>query len=88
MGGLAFASATKPQSAEIGIWINMVLVAPNHRKKGIASQLVTSAEMEAKRLGVRDLFVLSEFPSLYQKLGWRCIRRDGSGNETILTRTL
>ena len=88
MGGLSFTSAAKPQSAEIGIWINMVLISPDHRMKGIASQLVQSAEMEAKRNGVHDLFVLSEYPSLYQKLGWRFVGMDRSGNETILRMTM
>ena len=88
LGGLSFTSVAKPQSADIGVWINMVLISPNQRKKGIASQLVQSAEVEAKRLGIRELFVLSEFPDLYQKLGWRIVGLDSSENETILNKSL
>ena len=88
LGGLSFTSFAKPQSADIGVWINMVLISPNQRKKGIASQLVQSAEVEAKRLGIRELFVLSEFPDLYQKLGWRIVGLDSSENETILNKSL
>ena len=88
LGGLSFTSVAKPQSADIGVWINMVLISPNHRKKGIASQLVQSAEVEAKRIGIPELFVLSEFPDLYQKLGWQFVGLDSSDNETILNKTL
>ena len=88
LGGLAFTSVSKPKSVDIGVWINMVLIAPSQRKKGIASQLVQSAEAEAERLGVPELFVLSEFPGLYQKLGWQIVGLDKSQNETILTKAL
>ena len=88
LGGLSFTSVSKPKSADIGVWINMVLISPSQRKKGIASQLIQSAEVEAAGLGVSELFVLSEFPDLYRKLGWQIVGLDSSGNETILTKTL
>jgi GNAT superfamily N-acetyltransferase len=88
LGGLAFSTFAEPDSDSIGVWINMLLVLPSERKKGIASLLVQSAESEAKRMGIRELFVLSEFPDLYQKLAWQFIGLDSSENETILKKAI
>jgi GNAT superfamily N-acetyltransferase len=88
LGGLAFSTFSKPETDSIAVWINMVLVSPSERKKGIASLLIQSAESEAKHMGIRELFVLSEFPDLYQKLGWQFIRLDSSKNEAILSKTV
>jgi GNAT superfamily N-acetyltransferase len=84
LGGLAFTSAFKPQSTDIGVWINMVLISPRQRKKGIASKLIEVAEVEAKRIAISELFVLSEFPNLYKRLGWQSVGLDRSGKETVL----
>ncbi|AEV35167.1 putative acetyltransferase [Pseudovibrio sp. FO-BEG1] len=40
IGGLAFTIAPKPQSTTNSIWINALLVAPEHRGKGVASKLI------------------------------------------------
>lgn len=84
VGGLSFTSSTQPDSTQPGVWINMVLVSPDHRQKGIATRLVQAAEIEATKLGVRELFVLSQFPTLYQRLGWYPVGTDKSGEQTIL----
>lgn len=88
LGGLAFSSFPNPNSANIAVWINAVLIAPDQRKKGIASDLVRSAEVEAKRMAVPEMFVLTEYPGLYQKFGWKVVGLDSSRNETILTKNL
>ena len=90
-GGLAFTRATKPDfksstEGESGIWINAVLVLPAYRKHGVASQLICLAEQNASRFGEQNLFVLSEFPLLYQKLGWSVVTQ--AGDETILEKCL
>ncbi len=86
LGGLVFGSFAKPGSVDIGIWINAVLISPAERKKGIASQLVQRAEVDAKRSAIRELFVLSDYPGLYQKNGWRIVGLDSSREETVLTK--
>lgn len=83
-GGLIFGTHTKPGSVDIGVWINALLVLPTERKKGIGSRLVRSAETEARQLAITELFVLSEFPILYQKLGWQPVSLVSGGKETIL----
>jgi GNAT superfamily N-acetyltransferase len=88
LGGLIFGSFAKPGSSEIAVWVNAVLISPTQRKKGIASQLLQRAEVEAKRFEISELFVLSEYPELYSKLGWQYVGLDSSRNETILTKRL
>jgi GNAT superfamily N-acetyltransferase len=77
-GGLAFSSFSKPKCHEFSVWINALLVAPEHRGKGIASQLIHAAEDEARRIAISELFVHTGVPVLYQKLGWKIIERNGA----------
>ncbi len=79
LGGLMFSSFQKPDGEELGLWINALFVAPEHRRKGIASQLVRAAEEEAARTGERELFALTDVPKLYQKLGWQCVKNSSEG---------
>jgi len=88
LGGLVFGAFTNPRSPEIAVWVNALLISPAHRKKGIASRLVQAAEGEAKRMAIDELFVLSEYPDLYQKLGWQIVGMDSLRNETILIKAL
>ena len=86
LGGLAFTIARKPNSADVGMWVNAVLVAPEYRKLGIGSSLIQAAESEAKRTGEKDLFVYTEFPELYEKLGW--VVQDTDGDSKVLKKEL
>ena len=88
LGGLIYGAFAKPGKTEIAVWVNAVFVSPVHRKKGIASRLVRTAEGEAKRLAIDELFVLSDVPGLYQKLDWQIVGSDSTRNGTILMTTL
>lgn len=88
LGGLVFSSFQNPLRAEVAVWINAVIVSPKKRKKGIASELIRAAEREARRMAIGELFVLSEYSDLYEKLGWQFVGLDESRNEPILTRSL
>jgi len=82
LGGLMFSSFQKPDREEIGLWINALFVAPEHRRKGIGSLLIRAAEAEAARTGERELFALTDIPKLYQRLGWQCV--ESSSNGTVV----
>lgn len=82
LGGLAFSSFPIPGSEEIGVWVNALLVTPEHRSIGISSQLVQAAEVEAECIKVKELFVYTDVPKLYLKLGWSIV--DSSGESTVL----
>lgn len=76
-GGLAFVAAKSPLNDEPAVWINAVLVAPEYRRQGVASQLIVAAERAASLVGVSSLYALTEVPDLYSKLNWSILRNDG-----------
>ena len=79
LGGLGFTWHPAPGSDELGLWINVVYVLASHRRRGIASALIQHAcDIHAEQ----PLYVLSEYPELYQRLGWRSVANQDRG--TIL----
>ena len=86
IGGLAFTSYPVPGNTTSGLWINALIVAPEHRGKGVASQLIVAAEAEASRIGAGVLFVYSSLPKLYLKQGWIELSREGENS--VLQRVL
>ena len=86
LGGLGFTVFTKPDSKKNGIWINTLLVAPKHRKKGIGSQLIKAAESHANSTKVHELFVYTDKQCLYEKLGWTIV--DDTKESKVLRKTL
>jgi GNAT superfamily N-acetyltransferase len=86
VGGLSFTSAMTPGSEKIGLWINTLLVALECRGKGIATQLVKQASIEALRTNASVLYVYTAVPALYQKLGWEIV--NSSGGNTVLKMVL
>ena len=85
-GGLAFSSFLKPNKGELGVWINALLIEPKYRRLGIASQLIHAADVEAKGIGIMELFVYTDISDLYQKLGWHVI--ETAGANSVLTKVL
>lgn len=83
VGGIAFTSHPKPDSHELGVWINALIVSQPFRGRGIASKLVRAAELEATRQGASELFVYTSVPILYQKLGWSLVKHD-NGNSVLI----
>jgi len=63
-------------------WLAGVFVKPQHRKRGVASALVTRIEQEAATLGIKSLYLYTAHAeSLYGRLGWavteRCAHNNG-----------
>lgn len=79
MGGLMFSGFRKPGGDALGLWINALFVAPEHRRKRIASQLIRAAEVEAFRAGEPELFALTNIPKLYENLGWQRVESSHQG---------
>ena len=78
-GGLMFSRFHKPNGEGLGLWVNALFVAPQYRRKGIASLLVQAAETEAASAGERELYALTDVPQLYQNLGWQLVQTDTEG---------
>ena len=61
---------------ELTPWLAAVFVKEKWRGSGVATLLVDRCEMEAKRIGVKTLYLSTEFATkLYAKLGWEIIER-------------
>lgn len=86
LGGLSFTDHALPDSKESGVWINTLLVAAQFRNRGIGASLIKAAEAEAARLGIGELFVFTEIPRFYEKLGWTRVKR--VDDNTVLRRLL
>lgn len=57
-------------------WLGSVYTLPDYRHHGIGSQLLEHAASEAKRLGVRQLYLWTRHvESLYARFGWVVIQR-------------
>jgi GNAT superfamily N-acetyltransferase len=59
-------------------WLCGVYVVPEHRRRGIASELVRHAMQVAKRLGVEALYLYAETDAaeaLYRSVGWQVLER-------------
>ena len=74
IGGLSFTSYQAPQSEDIAVWINAVLVKPQFRRQGLGSQLIRAAHSEATAL-----YALTDIPTLYSKLGWEIVQQTENG---------
>jgi GNAT superfamily N-acetyltransferase len=81
LGGLVFSGFRRPGGDALGLWINAVFVAPQYRRRRIASKLIRAAEAEAFRTE-RELFVLTDISKLYENLGWQ--RVESSDKGTVL----
>jgi len=87
LGGIAFTTYPEPQGNQPAVWINALLVAPEFRGRGIARELIYSAEIEAKRLGIAALYVHTDVPGLYQRLGWSLVGH-GKDNVSLLHKVM
>lgn len=69
-------------------WIDVVLVAPAHRMRGIGVELVRAAEKRAKGLGVRELHALTPYPRLYLRANWIPFQSELETRDMVLKKSL
>ena len=64
------------------------MVAPNHRRRGVATSLIRAMESEARRLGLERLYVgTASAASILLRRGWRTLGQGSTlhGDTTIYT---
>lgn len=61
----------KGAPARLGPWITSLYVREDLRRKGIGRMLMSAAEEKARRLGIRELFLITyRLEPFYRRLGW------------------
>ena len=70
---------------DLSPWLAAVYVLPAFRRRGIATALVTHALAQARRFGVRQLYLWTDTAaSLYGRLGWRPLGEESYKGKTVL----
>jgi len=66
-------------------WLAALYVAPEFRKRGVASALVRAIEQHARSIGCRELYLYTiTAEPLYAKLGWTALDRFESNSEQFV----
>ncbi|MBC8327084.1 MAG: GNAT family N-acetyltransferase [Verrucomicrobia subdivision 3 bacterium] len=68
---LAYKRHPSTESDTDELWINVLYVTPDWRKRGIGSQLVREGTSFAATHGPKPLFVFTDIPQFYERLGWQ-----------------
>lgn len=73
--------STRP---DLSPWLGSVVVAPQHRSKGVGTFIVREAERMAKELGYSQLYLYTPDQEVwYAKQGWKLIEHSFSGKYPI-----
>ncbi len=78
MGSATLAPSDMDTRMDLSPWLTDVFVAPEFRRRGIASMLVRRVVREAADLGIRSMYLFTtgiEREALYAGLGWKVIDR-------------
>lgn len=86
VGGLSFTYSSIPGTQDDALWINTLLVAPEQRRMGIGSKLISAAESIVVHVGADELYVLTDVASIYQNLGWAI--HSNVGKSTVLKKEI
>lgn len=68
------------------LWINAVYVIPEARRAGIGSKLLTEAVNAARSASEESLYVYTDVPDLYRRLGWTDHSHREESGMTVLER--
>ncbi|PMO55309.1 GNAT family N-acetyltransferase [Vibrio breoganii] len=72
-GGMAFSLFEQPFTDKKVVWINALLVKPDCRGSGIGSKLIEEATRQCGDLNQQHLYVYTNRPTLYTRLGWQTV---------------
>ncbi|GAB7220205.1 GNAT family N-acetyltransferase [Vibrio comitans] len=70
VGGVAFSLFAEPLTDKQVVWINAIYVKSVYRSQGVASMLAQKAVKACAHLNQSCLYVYTNRPNLYLRLGW------------------
>lgn len=88
VGGIAFSLFEKPASDKQVVWINALVVSPDYRGRGIGSRLIQAAIGHCHTLNQQHLYVYTDRPSLYTRLGWETVPNADAAPQHWVLRTV
>lgn len=74
LGGLNFTFYKHPSMDKEALWIDAVLIAQMHRRKGYGSLLINAAQ-DMMSESYDSLFVYTDVEGLYLDLGWHVVKK-------------
>lgn len=88
LGSAAIIESDMETHPEFTPWMASVFVAPEHRRKGIGSELVKHVVAEAKHAGYKTLYLFTpDQQALYASLGWQELQNDNyRGSDVTIMR--
>ena len=74
---------------DLSPWLASVLVAPEHRRRGVGTTLVNRVVDEARALGFRTLYLFTpDKEAFYKKLGWQFLERTEYMTKSVVVMSL
>lgn len=71
VGVLAYRRRQEAFQSQLELWVNVVFVAPEFRRRGIARSLVQHGSDPAYVAPANRLYAYTDVPTLYEQCGWR-----------------
>ncbi len=73
---------------ELTPWLAGVFVVPEHRQRGLGSQIVEATQQVAAELGINKLYLFTpDREAFYARLGWHSLERTNFRGEDIVIMT-
>lgn len=85
IGGLAYSYFKEPHGDSDVIWLNALLVLPEWRGQGIASELINRGIKQASNALQSHLYVYTNVPNLYQSLDWSVVDIESEPNHSVMS---
>jgi GNAT superfamily N-acetyltransferase len=77
LGSAAIVAHDLDTRPDLTPWLASVYVAPEHRKKGVATKLVKHVMDKAEQAGIKTLYLFTpDQEPFYKKLGWHTLSKD------------
>ncbi|GEA50128.1 hypothetical protein VIN01S_09320 [Vibrio inusitatus NBRC 102082] len=88
VGGVAFSLFAEPLTDKQVVWINAIYVKSEYRSQGVASLLAEKAVKVCAHLNQSYLYVYTNRPNLYIRLGWEPVYNANAEPEHWVLKTV